>query len=560
MKKILLPIVVLSFLIGISVFAQNNELPAPGMTPDSSFYFLKSWKESIQTFFTFGAENKAKQCLHLAEVRLAEYQKMIEKGKTEIAEKTFEKYERQLDRALEKVDEARAKGKDVGNINEEIKGKRIKHMEILGEVSEKMPVETKQEIFEDRAQKWLDFISAVKEKYPGAISNPPEDKANLPAKLILNCPIPKLPEEGTCRGEWSFQSGGNCPYFACSDDGRMPVKEPPVHPTDLPVRPSESSSLSETSTTTRVTTDYGQDNSVVAPERPVTGESGMTEIRYYICPDGTKVESGKCDSEGRCIILMASERQCPQLTTPVTRGSVCTVVGETKYYQCSDGTKIPWCICAPEGGFVGAQNKWQCQYYPVGFTCPKTVSSETPVPTQTATPAPTPTQNPATDYIYGDCVKSGLSKYQCPNGNTINWKCSCLVSEPTDIKYRAGGYTTWSCTAEAEKSCPVSSGAPLAVTLLYLKYYHPSSIEICWSVNKAIVSRYVEYGNTASYGFTKESGSSDEGKFRGCAYFSVGSVDPIELKPFTTYHFRIVSIDIQGNKIVSEDYSFTTSL
>ncbi|MFH0803726.1 MAG: DUF5667 domain-containing protein, partial [Candidatus Tagabacteria bacterium] len=85
MKKMFFSLIILSFLVfGFNVLAEEN-LPDPGTLPDSNFYFLKSWKESVQTFFTFGAENKAKQFLHLAEVRLAEYQKMIEKEKTEIA-------------------------------------------------------------------------------------------------------------------------------------------------------------------------------------------------------------------------------------------------------------------------------------------------------------------------------------------------------------------------------------------------------------------------------------------------------------------------------------------
>lgn len=104
------------------------ELPSAGIAPDSPFYFLKTWKESIQTFFTFGAENKAKQFLHLADVRLAEYLKMMEKGKTEIAEKTLEKYASQLDRALEKSDEQ-------GAISEKV----LKHREVLKNVLEKAP-------------------------------------------------------------------------------------------------------------------------------------------------------------------------------------------------------------------------------------------------------------------------------------------------------------------------------------------------------------------------------------------------------------------------------------
>jgi hypothetical protein len=77
---ILLLLIALSFSI---VLAQapvlpDLGLPAVGLSeagtlPDSPFYFLKTWKEQIQLFFTFDAEKKAKQYLHLAGVRLAEY-------------------------------------------------------------------------------------------------------------------------------------------------------------------------------------------------------------------------------------------------------------------------------------------------------------------------------------------------------------------------------------------------------------------------------------------------------------------------------------------------------
>lgn len=136
MKKIFFSILILSFLtVGMGVLAQSNELPSAGVTPDSSFYFLKTCKESIQTFFTFGAENKAKQFLHLSEVRLAEYQKMIEKEKMEIAEKTLEKYEKQLDQALKKTKEKAA-------INEKI----LEHQKILENILEKAPENAKPEI------------------------------------------------------------------------------------------------------------------------------------------------------------------------------------------------------------------------------------------------------------------------------------------------------------------------------------------------------------------------------------------------------------------------------
>jgi len=140
MKKIFYFAILSAFLMaGLSALAQSGNLPSPGATPDSPFYFLKTWKEQIQTFFTFGAENKAKQYLHLSEVRLAEYQKMIEKGKTDIAQRTLDKYNEQLGRALQKIQEAKNEGKNVEDILDKVEGSLEKHIEVLRENLQKVP-------------------------------------------------------------------------------------------------------------------------------------------------------------------------------------------------------------------------------------------------------------------------------------------------------------------------------------------------------------------------------------------------------------------------------------
>jgi len=140
MKKIFLSFIILSFFIGaVGVLAQSDNLPSSGITPDSRFYFLKTWKEAIQTFFTFGAENKAAQYLHLADVRLAEYQKMLEKGKTDIAQRTLDKYQKQLDYALQKIQELNAKGKDTKNISQKLEDTVSNHLTVLQRNLQKVP-------------------------------------------------------------------------------------------------------------------------------------------------------------------------------------------------------------------------------------------------------------------------------------------------------------------------------------------------------------------------------------------------------------------------------------
>lgn len=143
MKKNLIIIfsILIVFLLVFSTvaLAKDFELPEAGTAPDSSFYFLKSWKEKIQLFFTFNAEQKAKQYTHLAGVRFAEYQKMIEKGKTKIAEKTLVKYQNQLNRAIQKVEKLKNNGKNIKELEIKIKQTTQKHLETLNRNFQKVP-------------------------------------------------------------------------------------------------------------------------------------------------------------------------------------------------------------------------------------------------------------------------------------------------------------------------------------------------------------------------------------------------------------------------------------
>ncbi|GAI58405.1 unnamed protein product, partial [marine sediment metagenome] len=75
-----------------------------------------------------------------------------------------------------------------------------------------------------------------------------------------------------------------------------------------------------------------------------------------------------------------------------------------------------------------------------------------------------------------------------------------------------------------------------------------SSVTVKWETDEVATS-HVEYGKTTDYGLTatldKELATSH-------------SVTLTELKPETTYHFRIKSVDEAGNEALSEDYTFTT--
>jgi hypothetical protein len=140
MRKILLIIASL-VLVGFAggVLAQETELPAPGLTPDSPLYFLERISEGIGTFFTFGDLKKAERYATLASERVAEAQAVVEKGKPEFAEKALTRYEEQLNRSLARAEKAKAKGQKVEKVTETLAEATGKQLLVLEGVLEKVP-------------------------------------------------------------------------------------------------------------------------------------------------------------------------------------------------------------------------------------------------------------------------------------------------------------------------------------------------------------------------------------------------------------------------------------
>ena len=142
------------FSLGAGVLAQETELPAvsqvelpdPGLTPDSPFYFLEIIAEEIGTFFTFGDLKKAERHAALAAERLAEAQVIAGKGKSELTEKTLARYEVQLQKSIARMEKAQTKEENTERVMEVAAktGKATsRHLEVLAEVYEKVSEEAK---------------------------------------------------------------------------------------------------------------------------------------------------------------------------------------------------------------------------------------------------------------------------------------------------------------------------------------------------------------------------------------------------------------------------------
>jgi len=120
-----------------------GEVSDPGILPDSPLYFLKTWKRNIQLFFAFTPEKKAELELKFANEDVLVIQKLTEKGKYNIAEKLSEKYQKRIQKATEKLEQAKKRGKDVEALTEKLKENHLRQQDVLTRVLDKAPEQAK---------------------------------------------------------------------------------------------------------------------------------------------------------------------------------------------------------------------------------------------------------------------------------------------------------------------------------------------------------------------------------------------------------------------------------
>ncbi len=118
----------------------DNELEDPGVLPDSPLYFVKRWSETFREWVTFGDEKKAELQYRYAMRRVAEIQKLVEKGKDEKAQEQIAKYEEHLDKFTEKVnkmaDKKQDKADELLNKFEQI---QVRQQSVLADVYDQAP-------------------------------------------------------------------------------------------------------------------------------------------------------------------------------------------------------------------------------------------------------------------------------------------------------------------------------------------------------------------------------------------------------------------------------------
>jgi len=92
-------------------------IPKPSyLLPDNPFYFTKSFIEGVQTFVTFNQIDKQEKYLDLAQERLAEAYALADRGNTDLAHQSADRYRQQVETVGQNIQRLASQGVNVGDL------------------------------------------------------------------------------------------------------------------------------------------------------------------------------------------------------------------------------------------------------------------------------------------------------------------------------------------------------------------------------------------------------------------------------------------------------------
>lgn len=127
---------------GVALAHDVADLPAPGLLPDSPFYFIKTITRGISGWFIFGDEANLRRHLALAEEKLAEAHALADKGRYELMARAAEAYKRlsaKAEERLEKLGADKNKKEVFEKARKDLSDTLGKHLVVLERVLEKAP-------------------------------------------------------------------------------------------------------------------------------------------------------------------------------------------------------------------------------------------------------------------------------------------------------------------------------------------------------------------------------------------------------------------------------------
>jgi len=130
----------------VNAHSDVEEQIGAGMLPNNPLYFLETLWEGFGDFLIFNEVKKSERFFHLAEERLAEAQELAGLGDSDNAQKSMERYEKYLLKAIEKTEKAKGRGENTDEVLSKIAEGTVKHQTKLAEVYEKVDEEAKDAI------------------------------------------------------------------------------------------------------------------------------------------------------------------------------------------------------------------------------------------------------------------------------------------------------------------------------------------------------------------------------------------------------------------------------
>lgn len=137
-----------------------------GLTPDSPFYFLDSWGESLNLFFTFNNEKKAEKRLKFAEEKLAELEQLAADGDIDPEklqkriDKSLSKYETHLKRLDARLD--KIPNEVLARVGEMVAVRTDLHQDVLDRVMDRVPEKAKARIHDAAAKSQQGHLRALR--------------------------------------------------------------------------------------------------------------------------------------------------------------------------------------------------------------------------------------------------------------------------------------------------------------------------------------------------------------------------------------------------------------
>lgn len=109
-------------LVPLFAFAHNTPLPSAGLTPESAFYFLDTFSETLREFFTFNPEGKTRLQLLFSAERIAEIKAVLETKGVEAQglDRARNRLQAHLANAASLLENEKADGKDISALANEL--------------------------------------------------------------------------------------------------------------------------------------------------------------------------------------------------------------------------------------------------------------------------------------------------------------------------------------------------------------------------------------------------------------------------------------------------------